>query len=837
MRFLLVIAIIITQLSVYSQVWMRPPFLNKSVEEAGYFEIKQAFDTWWNDREYEKGNGFMPYKRWEYLNSMRCYPDGVFPQPGSYYDIFQGIIRDYETHKTEYEKTDLSNWTPLGLTAWTNGNNGYNPGNGRVNAVAVDPNNSNIIFIASPSGGVWKSNNGGQSWNTTFDNMPHLGVSSIAVHPDSSNIIFIGTGDRDAWDSKATGIYKSTNGGNTWNPSGLNTTGWNSINKIIYNPLNYKTMFASANSGIFRSYDSGQTWTQVYTQSRVTDLLYHPSDTTILYGGGDAFVKSSNGGSSFIKNTNLPADTNRIEIAVTPANSSYVYVLASNSYSSYGGTYRSTNSGNTFTMMSDSPNYLGYSMDADDDSGQGWYDLAIAASPVNANTIYIGGINVWKSSNGGSSYNIISHWVFDNPNFYTHADIHYLGFYGNRLYCGSDGGVFYSDDFGSNWTDISEGLGISQVYRLASSPADPDFIVCGSQDNGSNRLQNGHWTHIYGADGMQPMTHRTNTNIFYFSYQMGGLMKTTDNGNNVEYIQPYDVSGDWITPFDMHPTNSNIIYAGYNDVYKSDDAGWTWNNLTNGMFGSQNISHLKVSPANPNYIYASRGAYLYISTDNGQNWTHTHSGYSGNITGIAPSYSDPEKLWVSVSGSSGDRIFLSEDAYQTYTNVTGNISGIGIRCIEHQKNSHDALFIGTENTVLYRDTTMTAWIPYMNGLPNVNISDLEINYTNNKLRAGTYGRGIWETPIPITQHIEEQTIYNQLSIYPNPAHGTFTADLSSIDGARLIKVFDVKGKLALEIQCTPSLMTIDMSSFVSGTYFIKVITDKKQYIQRLILYN
>ncbi len=837
MKYLLIVFLLITHIQVFSQAWMSPPYLNKAEKEATYFDITAAFDQWWGDREYQKGNGFMPFKRWQYINSFRTYPDGQFPAPDQYLNSYHTIILNYELNKNQLEKTDVSNWTPLGLTSWVNGANGYNPGNGRINTVTVDPFNPQIVYVAAPSGGIWKSVNGGQNWNTNFDQMPHLGVSAIAIHPDSSNILFIGTGDRDAGDTKSTGIYKSTNGGNTWDPSGMNTTSWNSINKIIFNPQNSKTMFAAANNGIHRSNDGGQTWTQIYSQTKVTDLVYHPADTTILYGGGKAFVQSVDGGITFTKNTSLPSDTSRIEIAVTPANDDYVYVLASNYASSYGGTYRSVNSGGSFVLMSDTPNYLGYSMDASDNSGQGWYDLAIAASPLDEDEIYIGGINIWKSTNGGNSFDIISHWVYDDPSFYTHADIHYLGFYGNRLYCGSDGGVFYSDDSGTNWTDISEGLGISQIYRLASSPADPDFIVCGTQDNGSNRLQDGTWTHIFGADGMQPMTHRTDVNTFYCSYQFGGLMRTTDNGYTIDFIQPEDTDGDWVTPYDMHPTNSNIIYAGYSDIYKSNNTGYSWINMTNGSLGNDPLHNLKVSPVNPDYIYASRNAYIYVSKDNGQTWTSKYNGLSGKIAGIALSYSDPEKLWIAVSGTGGDRIFFSEDGYQTHQNVTGSLSGTGIRSIVHQKDSHDALFVGTENAVFYKDTTMNDWIPFINGLPNAIISDLEINYTNNKLRAGTYGRGIWETIIPVTQAVDEYTLFTNIIVYPNPSDGILNVNLVEIQNPVTVIIYDITGKLILQQSAVAPQMQIDLQSYVSGIYFIKVLTDRKQYVQRIVLHN
>jgi photosystem II stability/assembly factor-like uncharacterized protein len=837
MRTGFIILSLFIHIHVFSQPWMHSTFLSQPVEEAKYSDIVNAFEAWWGDRPYEKGSGFMPFRRWEHLNYYRCYPDGKLPEPGKFWESHQNILHEYNTIKHIHDKTDLSNWTPLGLTAWVNGNSGYNPGNGRINAVTVAPDNPQVIYVATPSGGVWKTNNGGQSWNTTFDHMPHLGVSAIAIHPDSSHIVFAGTGDRDAYDTKATGIYKSTDAGSTWSPSGMNVINWNSINKILFNPQNPSTLFAAANNGIHRSYDNGQSWHSVYSGSRVTDLQFHPADTNILYGSGRYFIRSGDGGSTFAQNFNVPNDTTRLEIAVTQANPAYVYILATNGNSRYGGTYRSTDSGLTFSLMSDSPNYLGYSMDADDDSGQGWYDLAIAASPLNADEIYIGGINVWKSTNGGLTFSIISHWIYDDPSFYTHADIHYLGFHANRLYCGSDGGVFYTDDFGLNWVDISEGLGISQIYRLASSPVNANFILIGTQDNGSNKLQNGIWTHVMGADGMQPMTHPANTNIFYVSYQYGGLMKTTDNGFNVENVSPEDISGAWVTPFCMHPSDSDILYAGYNDIYMSPDAGGSWYNLTNGLFGNNTVKHMKISHADPDYIYASRGAYLYISTDGGLNWSSKHCGFSGSVAGIALSYTDPEKLWLIASGNEGDRIFFSDDAYQTYTNITGTLTSVGIRAIVHQKNSHDALFVGTENAVFYRDTTMSQWIPYMNGLPNVIVSDLEINYSNNMLRAGTYGRGVWETPIPVTQGTEDYPVYNQLKVYPNPASTFITVDLSDILNIQSLIIFDITGKVILEMNSPAVITEIDVSSYVSGIYFLKVLTSEKQYIQRLTIHH
>lgn len=818
-----------------SQPWMKSPFLKVSKSEAGYNDIRRAFYSYWGDRPYEKGKGYKQFKRWEYINAPRCFPDGRIPEADKYYKAKQHILKEF---KADSSKTDYASWMPLGITGWENGPNGYNPGNGRVNVVGVDSLQSQIIYIGAPSGGLWKSTNGGTAWNTTFDAMPHLGVSAVAIHPDSSQVVFVGTGDRDAYDTPCTGLYKSTDGGNTFTPSGFNTTNaWNSINKILYNPLNPSVMFAATNYGVYKSDNRGQSWSNMYNGSWVTDLVYRPGDTTTLYGSGAFFIRSVDGGATFTANTLLPNDTIRLEIAVTPANPDYVYVVSSDADYRFGGLYRSVDAGGNFTLQSDTPNIFGYEMDGSDDAGQSWYDLAIAASPVNADEIFVGGINVWKSADGGQSWSIISHWIYDNPSFYTHADIHYLGFSGSRLFCGSDGGIFYSDDFGTNWTDISQGLGITQFYRMASSPLDPDFIVAGAQDNGSNKREGGVWTHLFGADGMQTLTDPTDINTYYFSYQSGGLMRTNDNGVTIDYIMPNDSNaGAWITPFTMHPQYNSVLYAGFDDVYMSFDAGDSWDKISDSLAGGECLSHLKVASSNPDYIYAAYDDNLYISKNSGLSWTTKKVPFTGIITDIAIAYDDPEKLWLTASGSNGDRVYKSLNAGQTLQNMTYNISGTGVRSLAHMPGSHDALYAGTENAVFYIDNTLTQWVPFFSGLPNAIVNQLEINFQAQKIRAATYGRGIWESPLYPVSGVDEVAQSKPFAVYPNPSPGIITLDLSALS-CEQVHLFDINGRHIQTTTPAAAVMQINMQHLVSGVYFIRLDCGRNKYFERIVLLN
>lgn len=836
MKNFLILIFVLSTTSLFSQPWVDNLKTENKTNNLNYFEIVESFNKWWGDKEYQRGSGFKQFKRWEYLNYPRCYPDGQFPEPGVYWKSYQNLISS--TNKSD-KSEDISNWTPLGLISWENGPSGYNPGNGRVNCVAVSPHDSLIIFIGSASGGAWKSIDGGQSWNTTTDNLPHLGVSAIVFHPDSNNIVFMGTGDRDAGDTKSSGIYKSLDGGNTWLPSGLNTISWNSVNKIIFNPINKNSLLAATNNGVFKSYDGGNSWSIKYSLSSVKDVLFHPTDTNIIYGSGSSFIRSSDGGESFIKNSQLVGNISRLEIAVTNSAPNYVYVVGANNSSSFRAVWRSTDSGVNFDTRATTPNLLGYETDGSDNSGQGWFDLAIAVSPTNPNEVYVGGVNIWKSTDGGQTWQINAHWYYvEQPN-YVHADIHYLGFFGNRLYCGSDGGVFYSDNKGNNWIDISEGLGITQFYRFASSAVDANFIVGGTQDNGSNRLQNGIWTHVFGADGMQPMTHRTNKNIFYTSYQFGGLMKTTDNGVTMNYVTPAGVGyGDWVTPFAMHPTDSEVIYAAYNKVYQSFDGGNFWDPISPFLGGNNNFHHLKVSSVNPSYIFVVRNNTIYYTKNEGANWSSKTLAFNGTITGITLSYNNPELLWVCASSSTSDKVFRLNGLTNPFEDISANLTQVGLRSIVHQKNSHDALFVGTENGVFYKDTTMTNWIPFVNGLPNVRVEDLEINYQVNRLRAGTYGRGIWETVIPITANINEISSNFETIVYPNPSNGIFFIENQNGKPLENIYIFDVNGKILQSFNTKSYKIEINFCNFVSGIYFVKIKnSNNEQNIHRVLIYN
>ncbi|GIV40837.1 MAG: hypothetical protein KatS3mg034_0147 [Vicingaceae bacterium] len=722
-----------------------------------FYEIQKTFNEYWKGKDHtEKGKGWKQFKRWEWFMEPRVYPHG------DRNIMNRAMLQFYANQKKEKGTNDkAANWTYIGNTSVPSGGGGA----GRLNCVRFHPTNTNTYFVGAPAGGLWKTTNGGSSWsNVNTDLLASIGCSDLAIHPGNPNIMYLATGDGDAGDTYSIGVLKTTDGGNTWNPTGLSWTVQQTrrIRKLIMNPLNPNTLLAATSNGVYKTNNAGNTWTQVQTGS-FYDIEYKPNDTTVVYACTDQFYKSTNGGASFTLITSgLPSASAsiRMAIAVTPANASYVYVLVG-SQTDYGfyGFYRSTNSGTSFTLMANSPNLLGWSSTGNDQGGQAWYDLAIAASPTNANTVVVGGINIWKTTNGGSSWSLIGHWTGSGGADYVHADIHDLIFYpnnGSTIFAATDGGIFKTTDGGVNWVDISSNLPIAQIYRLGLSVTDANKVITGWQDNGTNLKNNTTWSRVIGGDGMECIIDYTNANIMYGELYYGNIRKSTNGGSSWTTIVStggtgVDADGDWVTPYVMHPTNNQTLLVGKAGVYVTTNGGSSWSALGTLSGGSGNVKAIAYAPSNPNVIYVAKQNALFKSTNGGTSFTNITSGLpvsSASITYIAVSNTDPNRVYVTFSGySSANKVYLSTNGGSSWTNFSTGLPNLPVNCIVYENGSPNRVYVGTDVGVYVRDDNMSSWQAYNTGLPNVIVNELEIHYGAGKIRAATYGRGLWESDL------------------------------------------------------------------------------------------
>lgn len=714
---------------------------------ANFYEIQAAFEAEWSGKENERGSGWKPYKRWEYDTEERVYPSGEFPPQNILYTEYYKFMAT--KGRGNNAQRSSGNWEELGPKSWENVN-GWNPGIGRVNFIYEEPGNQNTIYVGTPAGGLWRSEDAGQSWTPLTDELPSMGVSGIAVDPDNTDIIYIATGDRDANDYYGVGLMKSEDYGATWQTTGLN---WNissglKCNWLIMHPEDSQILFLASNDGLYKTSDGANSWQKIIT-ANIREVALHPTNPDIVYGVSNRFYRSEDGGESFsIINQGTPpsGQVNRLSLGVSSAAPDYVYILAGDDQSSgFHGIYRSTDAGLNFEERSTSPNILGYSSEGTSAGGQSWFDLALAVSQTNPNRLITGGINVWRSDNGGVDFSSKSHWVFPSSIGYTHADIHFLRYYGNRLYCGSDGGIFVSTDNGNSWTDLSAGIGNTQLYRMAFAESDPYNILVGTQDNGTNFLSDDTFYHLLGGDGNGAAMNNDNSDIVYAAYPYGSITYSVDGGDDFDDLSGnIEENGLWVTPMILDPSDQNVLYAGFQNVWKHTwGSGWE----TLGNSGGSSFRALAVAPSNSNYIYGAKGGIFHRTTDGGENWDTFSSQLPGtSITDIAVHPENPEHVIITTSGyTQGAKVYESFDAGTNFTNVSFNLPNIPANAVVFENSDYNGIYVGTDAGVFYTNDDLANWVDFMDGLPKTKVRQLLIAEGIGKVRAGTFGRGIWES--------------------------------------------------------------------------------------------
>jgi PKD repeat protein len=724
---------------------------------ANFYDIQAEFQDYWAGKTIQKGKGYKAFKRWENYMAPRVYPSGNITMPSQTYKNYKQWEDDLTA--AGIPKSTNGSWQIIGPIGKPSGG-----GAGRLNFIRFDPTNSNTIWVGAPDGGLWKTTNGGTSWTTNTDQLTVIGVSDVAIDPSNTQIMYLATGDSDGSDTFSTGILKSTDGGATWATTGLN---WNpnlgrTIGRVLVNPTNPQIILVFASNGIHRSTNGGTSFTQVSTAA-VSDGEFKPGDPTTVYACGTTFRKSTDGGATWGAAVTLPlTGITRIAMAVSAANPAYVYLLAANNTDSgFKGLMRSTNSGGTFTSQSTTPNVLGFDNGADA-GGQGWYDLAIAASPTNAEEVIIGGVNHWKSTNGGSTWTMISHWYggFQKP--YVHADVHdiqYLPGSGTTILSANDGGFFKTTNSGSTWTDLSSNLAIAQQYRFSLSTSSANLILAGHQDNGTNRTSTASltaWTEVGGGDGMDCLIDRTNNSRQISSVYYGDYARTLTGGTTFADINDPAGQGEWVSPIKQDPVDANIAYsAGRTALYKSSNIWATsvaWTAMGTPQ-GTGSIIEFAVAPSNNQVIYSLKtgSGGVSKSTNGGTSFTScANPTISASPTWVAVSNTDPNVVFVTYSGySAANKVFKSTNGGTSWTNLSTGLPNVPVNCIVYHNGATggDGIYVGTDIGVYYRDNSTNGWIDFSQGLPNCEVSDLEIYYATGRLRAATFGRGTWDSDL------------------------------------------------------------------------------------------
>ncbi len=736
--------------------------------DATFSDVKTTIEKHFNQfstQQEKNKNGYKQWKRWEWFANAHLDPDG---RVSNWTEKQQIAIASLESLPQLDDAN--GNWITVGPGSISNGQNFL----GRTEQVAFHPTDPNTLYVASATGGLWRTTNLGASWTPLTDNLPSLSVASVVVQQSNPNILYILTGDGDGginWGyyvkERSSGVFKSTDAGATWQATGLN---WNREDadrygyKLIQSPVNANLLVAATSNGIWRTTDGGTNWTQELT-GQYTDVVFRPGFSTQLAAisyGSSTLRTSTNSGADWTSRT-IPSSTvgtTRSMLAVTPDANGNVYIMMGNKGNgTIRGYYRYQWSDNSFTLIMNTPNIFSGATDGTGDGGFPWWALAIGISPTNSDVQLMGGVIGRRSTNGGST------WTAAHP-AEMHVDLH--GYYFNPLdgsaYACHDGGVSRSTNNGVNWTNITTGLRITQYYRISTTPGNQFAVLGGTQDNGHHyRTTNTSafkWT-LTCCDGMDNAINPTNDQIIYMCSQDGGLNRSTDGGDNWTGISPG--AGDWVSPIVLHTTTpTTIFFAGDAGIWRSTNSGTSgWVNI-----GGSGSGAMAQGTSNTNRFYAANNSNTSRTlrrSDNINDALPTWNIISGNpgwpsaltlsgsqITGLAVNPDNSNEIWVTFSGyNAGSKVIRSMDAGLNWTNMTGALPNLPVHVIKFQdqgaNNGNYQVYIGTDIGVFYRSNTLSNWAYFGNGLPRVMVTDIELNGTY--IYAGTYGRGIWRSDL------------------------------------------------------------------------------------------
>ncbi len=752
--FFLFLIIFFSEIYVNAQPWLQN--IKQKRSELNYYQQKDAFEKYWKDKKIEKGKGWKQFQRWNYFMEPRAYPSGKIPKSAI-----------YNVKKRKRSQKNYGNWQPLGpdySPPWLKSKLSY--GIGRINCIEFQADNKNIIWVGTPSGGIWKTEDKGTSWHSTTDNFPALGISDIVINPLYPDSMYIATGDADGEDTYSFGLMISSDAGKTWQPTELSykISEKVSTTKILINPQSPHKLIVASTEGIYVSEDAARSWTKTI-DGNFTDIEFNPDNPNIIYaadcsGSSATVLKSADGGKIFMQTNAFPENNrmNRIEIAVTKANADRVYAIGSNGLDNGIGYFNvSYNSGESWKYKEahkPEKNLLGWSADGSDKGGQGWYDLTLLASPQNPDLIYLGGINIWKSKNAGEDWELLTNWKSPKKQEYIHADQHELCFspFDKMLYSANDGGLYRKNE-NDEWEFISDSMEILQVYNIGVNSLRPDMIIAGSQDNGTMLKHNGKWSKILSGDGMCCFIDPISPRIMYAEYNNGGLMKSTKSGADFKDISPPAEKGNgaWVTPFIIDPKDRHTLIAGYNDIYMSNSAGDKWKKITNNLSPYHKIQHLAISASTERVIYAASfysiwkiNLYPQIKVEKIGTTLPKLA-----VSSINVSPNSENKIWVTLSGyEEENKIFVSEDSGKSWHNMSVGLPNVPVNCMLLDNTGNELqLYAGTDVGVFFYDNEAQQWSDFSRNLPNVIVNDLKINgfKKKNKIIAATFGRGLWET--------------------------------------------------------------------------------------------
>jgi photosystem II stability/assembly factor-like uncharacterized protein len=765
--------------------------------------VQIAFERYYQTHPFQKNKHTQYYKRWQRHFARYPHWQGMSEAEQRHYQQKQA---DYQQKslQLQQQRSPSSSWQSIGPFDFdkTAASTSYACGAAHVYTVEKAKSSPNVLYAGTATAGVWKSVDNGKNWTLTSPNLLTNSVQALEISFNDPQIVYF-TSDLDGK------VYKTTNGGVSWSTTGDAT--FNSLQHIctdiVMHPTFSNVLFLASNQGLYRTNNSGSTWNLI--QAGVfQELEFHPHLPNIVYAvkqvsNRTEFYKSIDHGNTFVQKTNgwpVPAslgDQRRTEIAVSPNDSNRIYAVLTGQVGFASGLHSmlvSNDAGESWSSIccgaallnfpsATNPNLMHWSDDGQGNGGQYYYDLALAVSPNDADSVLVAGVNLWFSSDGANTFSCPAQWDHSYKDNYVHADIHDIRFYDNEIWIACDGGIFYSVDNGLNFQRRMNGIQGTDFWGFGAGFQDGEVMLGGTYHNGTllkdNNVYINDWISTDGGDNYRGFVHPIHTRLTFSDYgkkSLSGNRLVPNVITPMAHLPHAGITVGFSGSINFHPQIYNTIYSTeYYKLWKSENNGLTWKKIHD--FGDGLISSFEISWSNPNVMYlnyhpnnANADRMIYKSIDGGYTWTDITPSTSlipNNrwVTyDLTISATDANILWATriskYEGTpilDGEQVYQSNDGGSTWQNITtASLDGVYSTNIEHQKGSNGGLYLGTRNAVYYKNNTLPNWVLFNNNLPlRTHSVQLVPYYKEGKLRNGTsrsvYEVDFYENTPPVAQ--------------------------------------------------------------------------------------
>jgi photosystem II stability/assembly factor-like uncharacterized protein len=652
--------------------------------------------------------------------------------------------------------TAASTWQPLGPTFIPNGQTyGSNTIGviGRASSIAIDPGNPKHLLLGSAAGGIWESKDTGATWTPRTDRMPSIAIGALAFDPSDPTKVYAGSGEGNFYYNLGAGVYRSTDGGGTWNVLSSKPFIGSGFFDLVVDPKNPILLYAAIidgtgkGGGFYKSTNGGASWS-LKRAGTCWDISVHPNGGTVelLAAFRDGLFVSRDAGNSFnpVPLPSKPAGPwMRLCVDRVAKSPDVAYAFGAVDTVAYFWRRAST----TWTKITTLP-----PVDKDRPwANQAQYDWYVAAPPDDPTQVYLGTIDLYRGKLAGST------WSFSNVSTQDansiHPDQHCLAFSPDNskiIYAGNDGGIFRSPDSGATWAPLNNGLEITEIEYIASDPNNSQWIMAGTQDNGTLLFSGAPtWEQIAQGDGGDCAVNPDNPNEVYHSYywdkdkQVLGFDSSTDKGVHWTYQELAIELANFYPPVEA---SGSTVAVGASALFVSRDKASNWTPVPLGLADGDYSTAMRLTNADTIFIGTYYGQVVRVNW-NGSSWAPTTlaSPTQGCISGIAVEASNIQRLWVTISQlwGSGARVYRSDDGGGSWAPCTTGLQDIPTNCVAIDAADSNRAWVGADVGVYETRNAGQTWASISAGLPNVMAVDLLLHVKDRKLICGTRNRGAW----------------------------------------------------------------------------------------------